>query len=100
MRALCALYLFVTINFNIDFRFELSHIDKICEGKVHVLEEFVELAYQMQILCQFLVKTFIPVWRWAIHANERIEGFIFISWKRKSQDRCAISINWIQILIT
>ena len=65
---------FLPDNFNINLCLELPHIDEICEGKVHVLEEFVELAYQMQILCQFLVKTFIPVWRWAIHANERIEG--------------------------
>ena len=42
-------------DFNIDFRLELPHIDEICDGEEYVLEKIVKLAYQMQVLCQFLV---------------------------------------------
>lgn len=100
MRALCALYLFVTINFNIDFRFELPNVNKISDSEKRVLEEIVELAYQMQVLCLLLVKALIPVWRRAVHTNERLETLSFISWECQGQNRYAISIQWIQIFVT
>ena len=87
-------------NVYINSRIEFAYIDKVSYSKRHVLKEIMELAYEMQILCQLWIKTFIPIWWWAVHANERIKGFIFISWKRQSQDRYAISIQWVQILIT
>ena len=75
---------------DIDFRLELPHVDEISDSEKHVLEEIVELAYQMQVLCQFLVKALIPVWRRAVHANERLKGLSFISWKRGCQMNCVI----------
>ena len=47
-------------NFNINLRLELPHIDKIGNGKQHMLKEIMKLADKMQILCQQRVKTLIP----------------------------------------
>ena len=64
------------IDFNVDFRLELPHIDKICDGEVHVVEEIVECTDKMQILCQFPVKPLVPVGRWTVHTDERVKTFV------------------------
>ena len=60
----------------------------------------MELTNQMQVFCQFLIKTFIPIRWWAVHANERLKGLSFISWKRQCQYRYTISIQRVQIFVT
>ena len=88
-------FVYLLYNFNINLRLELPHIEKVCEGEVHVLKEIMELADQMQVLCQFLIQPLIPIRKWAVHSNERIKGAIFISWKRQSQHRYSIPIHRI-----
>ena len=55
---------------NIYFRFELSHIDKICDGKQHVLKKIMKLADEVQVLCQLRIKPLIPIRRRTVHSNE------------------------------
>ena len=60
---------------NIDTGLELTHIDKVGDGEVRVVEQVVKCTGEVQVLGQIWVKSLVPVGRWAIHANERIEGF-------------------------
>ncbi len=68
-------------DFNIDFRLKLAHIDEVSNGKPHMVKEIVECTGQMQVFCQFLVKAFIPVRWWTVHANEMVEGIVDVHWK-------------------
>jgi hypothetical protein len=57
-------------DFNIDFRSEPPHIDEIGNSKQHMLKEIMKLADKMQVLCQYRIKTFIPIRRRTVHSNE------------------------------
>ena len=62
-----------------------KQVDEIGKGKQHVLKEIMELADKMQVLCQYRIKTLIPIRRRAIHSNECIKSIVLISWKREGQ---------------
>ena len=63
------------MDFNIDFRLELPHIDKICDGEIHVVEKIVECTDKVQVLRKFLVNAWLSSARvvrcWVKSRNER-----------------------------
>lgn len=58
-RSSCDSFLYFPVNLDIDFRFEFPYIDEVRYGEFHVVEKIVEWTYKMQVLSEFLVKTFI-----------------------------------------
>ena len=58
------------VYFNVDFCLKLTHIDKVCNGELHVFIEVVEGTCKVQILSEFSVESFIPIIIFIIHPDE------------------------------
>lgn len=64
------------LDFDLEFCLELSYIDEVRDGKLHVVKEIVKSTDEVQVFCKFPVKSFVPVRGRAIHANEAFKALI------------------------